>query len=160
DSDTGAQLWKVSLLGTGETTSDARGCNQVVPEIGVTSTPVIDRNAGQHGTIFVVAMSKSSTTYFQRLHALDVTTGAELLGGPVVIQATYPGNGATSSGGQAIFDAKQYEERAALLLLNGVIYTSWTSHCDINPYTAWIIGYSEANLSQTGVLNLTPNGSE
>lgn len=160
DSDTGAQLWKVSLLGSGETSSDARGCGQVVPEIGVTSTPVIDRAAGQHGMIFVVAMSKNSSTYFQRLHALDVSTGAELLGGPVAIQATYPGSGANSSGGQVIFDPKQYEERAALLLLNGAIYTSWTSHCDINPYTGWMMGYSEANLSQTAVLNLTPNGSE
>jgi hypothetical protein len=160
DSDTGAQLWKVSLLGSGETTSDTRGCTQVVPEIGVTATPVIDRAAGQHGIIFVVAMSKNSSAYFQRLHALDVTTGAELLGGPVAIQATYPGSGANSSAGQVIFAPAQYEERAALLLLNGAIYTSWTSHCDFNPYTGWIMGYSEANLSQTTVLNLTPNGSE
>jgi hypothetical protein len=107
-----------------------------------------------------VAMSKNSSTYFQRLHALDVTTGAELLGGPAVIQAAYPGTGANSSGGQVVFDPKQYEERAALLLLNGAIYTSWTSHCDINPYTGWMMGYGEANLSQTAVLNLTPNGSE
>ncbi|PYU27256.1 MAG: pyrrolo-quinoline quinone [Acidobacteria bacterium] len=160
DSDTGAQLWKVSMLGSGETTSDSRGCGQVSPEIGITSTPVIDRKAGPHGTIYVVAMSKKGSTYFQRLHALDVTTGAELLGGPVTIQATYPGTGANSSGGQVIFDPKQYKERSGLLLLNGVIYTSWGSHCDINPYTAWIIGYDASNLSQSSVLNLTPNGSE
>jgi hypothetical protein len=160
DSDTGAQLWKVSLLGSGETTSDDRGCGQVTPEIGITSTPVIDRSAGPHGIIYVVAMSKTSSAYFQRLHALDVTTGAELLGGPATIQATYPGTGANSSGGQVVFDPKQYEERAGLLLLNGVVYTSWTSHCDINPYTGWILGYSETNLSQTSVLNLVPNGSE
>ena len=77
DSDTGAQLWKVSLLGSGETTSDDRGCGQVSPEIGITSTPVIDRTAGAHGILYVVAMSKNGSTYFQRLHALDVTTGAE-----------------------------------------------------------------------------------
>jgi hypothetical protein len=94
------------------------------------------------------------------LHALDITTGAELLSGPTTIQATYPGTGANSSGGNVIFDAKQYAERAALLLLNGVIYTSWTSHCDIQPYTGWVIGYNESNLSQSTVLNLTPNGSE
>jgi hypothetical protein len=160
DSDTGAQLWEVSMLGSGETTSDSRNCNQIVPEIGVTSTPVIDRNAGPHGIIYAIAMSKNGTTYFQRLHALDVTTGAELLGGPVTIQAAYPGTGANSSGGQVIFDPKQYAERAGLLLLNGVIYTSWTSHCDIQPYTGWIIAYSESNLSQANVLNLTPNGNE
>jgi hypothetical protein len=160
DSDTGVQLWKVSLLGSGETTSDNRGCDQVSPEIGITSTPVIDRTAGPHGTLYAVAMSKNGSTYFQRRHALDVTTGAELLGGPVTIQATYPGNGANSSGGQVIFDPAQYKERAALLLLNGVVYTSWASHCDFNPYTAWIMGYNQTNLAQTSVLDLTPNGSE
>ncbi len=160
DSDTGAQLWKVSVLASGETTSDDRGCAQVSPEIGVTSTPVIDRSAGPHGIIYVVAMSKKGSTYFQRLHALDVTTGAELLGGPIAIQASYPGTGANSSAGQVIFAPQQYKERAGLLLLNGVVYTSWASHCDINPYTAWIIGYNASNLSQTSVLNLTPNGSE
>jgi hypothetical protein len=160
DSDTGAQLWKVSLLGSGETTSDDRGCGQVSPEIGVTSTPVIDRTAGAHGILFAVAMSKNGSTYFQRLHALDITTGAELEGGPVTVQATYPGTGANSSGGQVVFDPKQYEERVALLLLNGVVYTSWASHCDFNPYTAWIMGYNQTTLAQTSVLNLTPNGNE
>ncbi len=160
DTNTGNQLWKVSLLGSGETTSDDRGCGQVSPEIGVTSTPVIDRNAGAHGVMYVVAMSKNGSNYFQRLHALDVTTGAEVSGGPVTIQATYPGTGSNSSAGQVVFDPKQYKERAALLLLNGVIYTSWASHCDDNPYTAWIMGYNPSNLAQTSVLDLTPNGSE
>jgi len=160
DSDTGVQLWKVSLLGSGETTSDDRGCSQVSPEIGITSTPVMDRTAGAHGILYAVAMSKNGSTYFQRLHALDVTTGAELLGGPVTIQATYPGSGDNSSGGQVIFDPAQYKERAALLLLNGVVYTSWASHCDFSPYTAWIMGYNQTSLAQTSVLNLTPNGSE
>lgn len=160
DSDTGAQLWKVSLLGSGETTSDDRNCGQVSPEIGVTSTPVIDRTAGAHGTMYVVAMSKNSSTYYQRLHALDVTTGAELLGGPTTVQATYPGTGANSSGGQVVFDPKQYKERAALLLMNGVIYTSWASHCDDSPYTTWIMAYSQATMAQTSVLDLTPNGNE
>jgi hypothetical protein len=114
DADTGAQLWKASLLGSGETTSDARNCGQITPQIGITDTPVIDRTAGQHGIVFMVAMSKNGSTYYQRLHALDVTTGAELLGGPVAIQATYPGTGANSSGGQVVFDPKQYAERAGL----------------------------------------------
>jgi len=160
DADTGAQLWKVSLLGSGETTSDDRGCGQVTPEIGITSTPVIDRAAGAHGILYAVAMSKNSTTYFQRLHALDITTGAELQGGPVTVQATYPGTGDNSSGGEVVFDPKQYEERAGLLLLNGVIYASWASHCDIGLYTGWIMGYNQTTLAQTSVINLTPNGSE
>jgi hypothetical protein len=160
DADTGAQLWKVSLLKSGETPSDDRACSQVSPEIGVTSTPVIDRKAGAHGILFAVAMSKSGSTYFQRLHALDITTGAELLSGPVTVQATYPGTGANSTGGKVVFDPAQYKERAALLLLNGVVYTSWASHCDFSPYTAWIMGYNQTTLAQTSVLDLTPNGNE
>lgn len=160
DSDTGAQLWKVSLLGSGETSSDDRGCGQVSPEIGITSTPVIDRAGGAHGILYAVAMSKAGSTYFQRLHALDITTGSELEGGPVTVQATYPGTGANSSGGQVVFDPKQYKDRAGLLLLNGVVYTSWASHCDDSPYTAWIMGYNQTTLAQTTVLDLTPNGNE
>jgi hypothetical protein len=156
DADTGAVLWKVSLLGSGETLSDTRGCNQVTPEIGITSTPVIDRSAGAHGTVFVVAMSKDATAaYHQRLHALDLTTGAELLGGPTEISAAYP----TSGGGTTTFSAGQYEERAALLLTNGTIYTSWTSHCDITPYSGWIIAYAESTLTRSAVLNVGPNGN-
>jgi hypothetical protein len=160
DADTAAVLWRVSMLGLGETTSDGRGCSQVVPEIGVTSTPVIDRTQGPNGAIYVVAMSKNASgAYFQRLHALDVTSGAELFGGPKNVQATFPGTGAGGSGGTVSFDPKQYEERAALLLLNGAIITSWTSHCDIDPYTGWIMSFNASTLEQTSVLNVTPNGS-
>jgi outer membrane protein assembly factor BamB len=161
DADTGTVLWRVSLLGTGETPSDDRGCSQITPEIGITSTPVIDRTAGTDGVIYVVAMSKNSVgAYFQRLHALDITSGAELLNGPVTVQASFPGTGDNSMNGNVIFDAKQYAERAGLLLLNGTIYTTWTSHCDIRPYTGWVIAYNATTLARTSVLNVTPNGSE
>ncbi len=159
DADAGTQLWKVSTLGAGETPSDARGCDQVTPEIGITATPVIDRSAGTHGVIYVVAMSKSGTTYFQRLHALDVTTGAELFSGPRNITASFPGTGDNSSNGNVIFDPAQYKERAGLLLLNGVVYTTWASHCDIRPYTGWIMGFDQTTLAQTRVFNVVPNGS-
>jgi outer membrane protein assembly factor BamB len=161
DADTGTQLWQVSTLAPGEMPSDDHGCFQVTPEIGVTSTPVIDPSMGAHGTIYVVGMSKDgSGNYHQRLHALDVTTGAEEFGGPTEIQASYPGTGDNSSGGKVIFDPGQQLERPGLLLLNGVVYTSWGSHCDFRPYTGWIIGYDEQTLSQVTVLNVTPNGSE
>jgi hypothetical protein len=161
DADSGAAIWQVSMLKTGETTSDDRNCGQITPEIGVTSTPVIDRTSGPNGTVFVVAMSKDgSGNYHQRLHALDLALGTELFSGPVDIQATYPGSGDNSSNGSVVFDPGQYVERAALLLLNGVIYTGWSSHCDIRPYTGWIMGYSESTLAQTSVLNVTPNGNE
>jgi len=161
DADTGEKFWQARLLGTGETPSDDRGCSQVTPEIGITSTPVIDRGRGPHGTIYIVAMSKDSGgRYAQRLHALDLQTGGEEFGGPVEIAATFPGRGDASRDGMEIFDAKQYEERAALLLVNGAVYTSWASHCDIDPYNGWVIGYSAETLKQTGVLNFTPNGKE
>lgn len=160
DADNGNQLWHVSLLQSGETPSDDHGCGQISPQIGITSTPVIDRASGANGTIYVVAMSKNSSEYFQRVHALDITTGTEEFGGPVAVKAKYPGHGDNSHGGHVIFDPGQYAERQALLLLNHVVYTGWTSHCDARPYTGWLIGYDESNLSQTSVLNLTPNGSE
>jgi hypothetical protein len=160
DADSGAALGHVSVLGSGETPSDNRGCGQVTPQIGITSTPVIDRNAGPHGTLFVVAMSKNAAgTYFQRLHALDLTTLTERPNSPVAIEATYPGTG-NNSVGTLTFAPGQYEERAGLLLVNGTVYTAWSSHCDINPYNGWIIGYDESTLVQSQVLNITPNGSE
>jgi hypothetical protein len=122
---------------------------------------VIDRSSGPNGAVYVVAMSRdSSNNYHQRLHALDLALGSDLFGGPIEIQATYPGTGDNSNGGNVAFDPGQYEERAALLLLNGVIYTGWSSHCDIRPYTGWIMGFSESTLAQTSVLNVTPNGNE
>lgn len=151
--------WMTSVL-AGESPSDNRGCSQVTPEIGVTSTPVIDRTAGPNGAIYVVAASKDAAgNIHQRLHALDVATGQELFGGPKTIQATYPGSGDGSSGGVVVFDPKQYNERAGLLLVNGTIYTMWASHCDFRPYTSWVIAYDANTLAQTSVLNLVPNGS-
>jgi hypothetical protein len=161
DAATGATYWKVSLLGSGETTSDNRSCNQVTPAIGITSTPAIDLTSGPHGTIYAVAMTKDSGgNYHHRLHALDITTGAEEFGAPVEIQATFPGTGDNSSNGKVVFDPKQYKERTGLLLVNGNIYTSWASHCDRRPYTGWTMAYNETTLAQTGVFNFTPNGND
>jgi len=163
DADSTNLFWQVSMLGTNEMTSDDRGCSQVTPEIGITSTPVIDRQLGPNGTIFVVAMSKqvtnSTTVYFQRLHALDLATGTNRMPA-MTIAAQYPGTGDNRVGTNVVFDPSQYKERCGLLLLGGVIYTAWASHCDIRPYTGWIIGYDEHTLAQTSVLNITPNGNE
>ncbi len=155
DADSNAPaLWSVSVVGSGETPSDPRGCSQVPTQIGITSTPVIDPTAGLHGTIYIVAMTKNtkSGAYFQRIHALDMTTGAEEFGGPVTVTATYPPGPAFSPG--------QYKERAGLLLLNGQLITTWASHCDDQPYNGWIMSYDQNTLAQTSVLDITPNGSE
>ena len=160
DADTGDQLWKNSILGSGETTADfTKACGQIVPEIGITATPVIDRKQGANGTLFAVGMSKdSSGAYHHRLHALDLTTGAEISGSPTEITASYPGTGDNSHNGNVVFDPGKYAERPALLLSNQNIYLTWGSHCDATPYTGWVMAYDEASLKQTQVLNLTPNG--
>ncbi len=160
DADTGTQIWKTSILVASETTSDDQGCLQITPEIGITSTPVINRKQGPNGTLFTVGMTKdASGDYHQRLHALDLTTGAEISGSPTEIAGSYPGTGSNTKNGNVVFDPAQYAERASLLLLNGNIYLAWTSHCDSLPYTGWIMAYSESTLQQTHVLNVTPNGS-
>jgi hypothetical protein len=162
DADTFTQLWQNQLLSTtspAETPSDNRGCDQVVPIIGVTSTPVIDLNAGPNGTIFVVAMSKTSSgTYHQRIHALDLTTGVDRMSA-TDIEATFSGTGSGSSGGVQTFNPASYEERAALLLLNGTVYTTWTSHCDATPYNSWVLGFNESTLAPSVVLDMTANGA-
>jgi PQQ enzyme repeat len=146
DSDTGTKLWQVSLLKSGESPA-TNGCSQITPEIGVTSTPVIDRAAG---IIYAVAMSvDGSSNYHQRLHALDITSGAELLGGPTDITASYTGTGAATS-----FNPAQHAERAGLLLSGGTIYTAWTSHCDVAPYSGWVIAFSASTLARSAVLNV------
>lgn len=159
EADSGKILWQRSMLGSGETPSDDFNCSQVVPEIGITSTPVIDRLAGPHGTIFLVAMSKNASgSYFHRIHALDLMTGVEQPNSPVVVKATYPGTGDGSANGLITFDPKQYKERPGLLLLNGTIFTSWGSHCDHRPYGGWIMAYAEKALTQASVLEFVPNG--
>ena len=161
DADTGVPLWKTSILAAGEIPSDDHGCGQITPEIGITSTPVIDRKQGTNGTLFTIGMSKDANgKYHQRLHALDITTGAEITGSPTEIAASYPGTGDNAQNGNVVFVPGQYAERAALLLLNGNIYTGWTSHCDQGLYTGWVMAYSESSLQQTQVLDLTPNGRE
>ncbi len=161
DADNGTPLWQISTLGSGETPSDDRGCGQVEPVIGITSTPVISRPKGSNGVIYLVAMSKdSSGNYYQRLHALDASTGNELYNGPATITGKYPGTGDNSSGGYVIFDPAQYKERSGLLLMDGMVYLTWASHCDIRPYTGWVMGYDAKTLVQKTIINVTPNGNE
>jgi hypothetical protein len=161
DAENGQVLWKRSVLKPSEEPSDSQHCSQVQPEIGITATPVIDRKAGPYGAIYVVAMSKDARGgYHQRLHALDLTTGAELFKGPKDIAARFPGTGDNSKNGMVVFDPKQHEDRAGLLLVNGVVYTSWSSHCDYRPYTGFVIGYDEHTLAPAGVFDFAPNGNE
>ena len=145
----GSPLWQANFLNgpAGVTTVpyEDTGCDQIAPEIGITSTPVID---AQTGTLYTVAMTKENGTYVHRLHALDITTGEERSGSPVTVQATYPGTG--EGGTTLTFHAKDYKQRPGLLLLNGVVYTGWSSHCDLGQYHGWLIGYDAAAAAGDG----------
>jgi hypothetical protein len=157
----GRQFWHTSVLKSGENPSGDHGCGQISPTIGITDTPVIDKGAGPNGAMYFVAMTKdSSGNYHQRLHALDLGTGAELFGGPTEISAEYPGTGDGSQGGEVIFNPAQFAERAAILEYGGTLYISFTSHCDERPYTGWIMAYNARTLQQSTVLDVTPNGDE
>jgi hypothetical protein len=157
-------LWQTSFIdpANGVTTVPTAdvGTGDIVPEIGITGTPVIDSSSG---TLYVVAKTKevvgASVSYVQRLHALDVTTGQEKFGGPVVISASVPGTGANSDGqGNVLFNPLTNNQRPALLLLNGVVYIGWSSHGDNGPYSGWLIGYNAGTLQQVAAFDVTPSG--
>jgi outer membrane protein assembly factor BamB len=151
-------LWKMVAdrrAGVRPVPSRDTGCDDLVPEIGITSTPVIDQTTG---TIYVVTKTKEHGAYFHRLHALDVGSGAEKFGGPVTIEATVPGTGDGSSGGVLAFDPLRQHQRAGLLLANGTVYIGWASHCTVGPYHGWVMGYDAATLAQVAVFNTTPDG--
>ena len=114
-------------------------------------------------TLYVVAktmeVSGGNTNYYHRLHALDITTGAEKFGGPVIIQASVPGTGGSSSGGQVPFVSLRENQRPALLLSNGVVYVAFAAHGDVVPYHGWVLGYNASTLAQTFVFNTSPNAA-
>jgi len=154
-----APLWQVSFLSSGVTTvpcADVGECGDVPVEIGITGTPVIDQSTG---TLYVVAKTKEpGTKYVQRLHALDIATGAEKFGGPVVIQGSVTGNGAGSSGGTLAFDPLRELQRPGLLLSGGVVYIGFAAHGDQPPWHGWIMGYNASTLQRTVIWCSSPNG--
>ena len=155
DADNGAVYFKVSLIPAGGTTvspSDLMGCEDIQPEIGITSTPVIDPVGG---TLYVVAKSKVNGNVVQYLHALGVTSGAEKFGAPVLIQGSVPGNTADGNGSTVAFDPVLHNQRAALLLENGHVVIAWGSHCDKIPWHGWVMSYSASTLAQEAIYNTT-----
>jgi len=129
-------------------------------KMGIVGTPVIDKATN---TIYLVSRSIStdvSNTFTQYLHAMDITTGVEKPNSPVVIAAQVPGTGGGSSGGQVSFNPQKQNQRPGLLLLNGVVYIGYSSHCDWNPYHGWLLGYDATSLQQKYVYCSTPYGSE
>ena len=138
--DGGGLLWHTSFInpGNGVTTISTQdvNCDAIAPEIGVTSTPVIDVSTN---TIYILAETKEQGNFFHRLHALDITTGAEKNGGPVTISAQVPGIGEGSSGGFITFDPLMELNRPGLALSQGNIYIAWSSNCDNPPFHGWVL---------------------
>jgi hypothetical protein len=160
-------LWRVNFLnsGAGIATVPAGdvACPFIAPEIGITPTPAIDLPSG---TIYVLARTKegagafSSGRYVQKLHALAVTTGAEKFGGPVEIKASVKGRGPGGAMRDVAFDPLRELPRAALLLVNGQVYLTWGSSCDVGPYHGWAMAYDARTLAQTAVFNTSPDAEE
>jgi hypothetical protein len=175
DSDSGNVLWKVSFLSTGVTTMPQAdtGSSDITPEIGITSTPVIDPATN---ILYLTAKTKeiksNQSHYVYRLHAIDLGSGAEMLGGPAVIGDTInaggnytyvsgpsvKGSGDGSVGGIVRFNAQRQMQRPGITLYNGVVYLAFASHGDNGPYHGWVLGYNAQTLAITAVFNATPNG--
>jgi hypothetical protein len=151
-------LWHITLLDAAHGAASAR--LTLVPEIGITGTPVIDPATV---TLYIVGKTKEGTSsspiYVQRLHALDITTGAGKFGGPVTLVASVPGTGNGTSGGVLNFDPKWQMNRAGLLLQNGVLYLAFGSHGDNGPWHGWLLSHNAATLKQVSAYCTTPNGS-
>jgi hypothetical protein len=150
-------LWQTSFINPAANItavpSSMINCFNIEPEIGITGTPVIDAASG---TLYVVAKTSENGMIVQRLHALDVTNGTEKFNGPVLIQASL-----TNSAGKTVtFNAGQENQRAGLLLLNGVVYIAWGSHCDHRPYFGWVMAYSAGTLQQLAVWNAAPGSGK
>jgi hypothetical protein len=162
DADTGSRLWHASMIDVahgvsagGETTiiSDVdEDCSDINPHYGITATPVIDLSTN---TMYVEAKSKaigafaSLGTYFHRLHALDITSGSEKSGSPVII--------ASPGGFSPAFGSFRQQARPGLLLMGGKIYIGFASHCDHETYYGWVFAYDSASLQRQGVFITTPN---
>jgi len=162
-----SQLWHVDLLDAahGGTSGEipvptgdvGSGFQDILPEIGVTGTPVIDLASR---TLYLVSKSEGPAgTFHQRLHAMDLITGDEKFAGPINIAASVPGTGDGSMRGVLTFDLRNQGQRGALTLVNGTVYIVWASHEDHDPYHGWVIGYDASSLAQVAVFNADPNGS-
>ncbi len=158
-----APLWRMNFNYTGRAVNNedvGQNCGtyrDFSGQIGIVGTPVIDATAG---TLWVVSRTVEGASFVQRLHAINIATGAERAGSPVVIQATAPGTGAGSSGGQIAFNPKTQNQRGALVLANNMLYITWASHCDTGPYHGWLMGFNPSTLALVFARNVTPDGQD
>jgi hypothetical protein len=163
DGDNGRPYWQAGFTAPGMrpprntdmTGACGGGYQDFSGNIGIVGTPVIDTT---RGTMYFVARSTTGSTFVQYLHAVNIVDGNEIAGSPTQITATYSGNGDGSVNGVIAFDAQRQNQRQGLTLLNGIVYVTFSSHCDWGPYHGWILGYDAATLQQRVVYNATPYG--
>ncbi len=160
DAFSGAALWRANVAGPGETPGDNSGCDPASPNAGISATPVIDRTRGPNGAIYLIAKSRDAAGIpYERLHALDVSTGAELFGGPTTIPVSL-------TGGEPAFDAARLKAQAGMLALNGHVYAEWAPSCaptstiSTSADGAWILAFDAGNLSIKSTLNTAPPSSQ
>jgi hypothetical protein len=160
-----APLWRVTYTNPAanilpfKNTDVGQACGtyrDFVNNIGIVGTGTIDQTTG---TWYFVVRTKENGVFTQRLHAVDIATGAARPGSPKLIQASVPGTGdGRDANGNIPFNARTQNQRAGLLIENGTVYIAWASYCDQGPYHGWILGYDAATLNQTVVYNTSPNG--
>ena len=163
DGDNGNLYWQRSVTAPGMrpprntdmTGACGGGYQDFSGNIGIVGTPVID---AARGTMYFVARSTTGSTFVQYLHAVSIVDGSDLAGSPTTITASDSGNGDGSVNGVIAFDAQRQNQRQGLTLLNGIVYVTFSSHCDWGPYHGWILGYDAATLQQRVVYDATPNG--
>ena len=156
DPEASAPLWRVNLGPSVPWQDTATLYPDINSEVGITSTPVIDV---PKKTLYLVAKTKENNSYIQRLHALDIATGKEKPGSPVLIQASLTGSGDGRLNGTISFDPLKQLNRPGLLLLDDVVYIAFGSHGDVDPYHGWVLGYSATTLQQVTAYNTTRTGT-
>jgi hypothetical protein len=165
DGDNGKLYWTKNYTVNGMRTPTANDVKSawctpylnITANIGIIGSPVIDSLTK---TIYFVARSTDGVIFKQHLHAVDLTTGNEKLNSPIEITAQTAGKGDASINDKVSFDPFRNNQRQGLALVKGVVYISYASHCDLNPFHGWVLGYDAKNLQQQYVYNTTPDGEE
>lgn len=149
DAEVSLPVWHVNFGTPANLHSENFGCLDINGQMGIIGTPVIDKT---RGVLYVVALTRTGgangpqTEFIQRLHALDLATGADLPESPMVIRAPD-------------FNALMENQRPALMLANGMVYIGYSSHCDKEPYHGFLMAYDAKTLAQVGVFNTSPTGT-
>jgi hypothetical protein len=157
-------LWRSSLLQPGARTFQAasdrvgtnRLCDSITPEVGISSTPVIDWSSQR---IYVLALDVENGKLTYRMHALSLSSGKDIQSSTVV-SAAVPGTGIDANNGKVTFTARDEQQRMGLTLVNGIVYAGFSSWCGLSPYHGWVLGYRTNDLGRAIAYNVTPDSDQ